>query len=83
MSTEPDARAALQEASREAGWTNTRIAFEVGLTEGAIQKFFRGETKSLGGDAVLALMRKLPGFATRLGFRPLSEAEALPFRGAA
>ena len=69
-----DVRTALRDAASEAGWSQTRVAATAGLTEGAIRKLERGDTKSLNGDALLALMESLPGFAERLGYRAVRRA---------
>jgi hypothetical protein len=67
-------RAALLAAMKEHGWTATRAAFEAGLSERAIAKFQSGKTQALNGNATIALMRRLPGFARRLGFEVLGHA---------
>jgi hypothetical protein len=63
-----DVRTALRQAADENGWSLAKVASTADLSENAIRRFFDGSIASLKADAVLALMRGLPGFAERLGF---------------
>ncbi len=69
-----DVRTALRQAAEENGWSATQVAATAGVTEGAIRKFFYGSSATLKSDAILALMRTLPGFAERLGFAAMQAA---------
>lgn len=63
---------ALREAMKESGWPLERIAFECGVSASGAQKWLKGSPP--GGNTLLALMRKLPGFARRLGFSEVQRA---------
>ncbi|MDB5069549.1 MAG: hypothetical protein JWM87_660 [Candidatus Eremiobacteraeota bacterium] len=69
-----DVRAALKEAAERNGWSPTRVAAEVGMSEAGIRKFYAGDSATLKSDALVVLMRELPGFAEKLGFDPRPEA---------
>ena len=55
---------ALRRAIDDAGWSATKLAAEVGVSENAVKKWLAGSTP--GGESLLALQRKLPGFAELL-----------------
>lgn len=58
---------ALIEATEEAGWNATQLAVAAGLGEGAAKKWL-ARLSVPGGDTVITLMRRMPGFRARLGF---------------
>jgi transcriptional regulator with XRE-family HTH domain len=69
----PAVGVALREARIEAGLSATETAYIAGVTEGAIHKIESGGSRA-SGPTILALMRGVPGFATRLGFQTVSHA---------
>lgn len=69
-----DVRTALRQAADENGWGRTQVAAIAGVSENTISRFYDSSIASLRADAVVALMRVLPGFARRLGFELLESA---------
>ncbi len=68
LPAEPDVVKALIECADAANWPKTRVAYVAGVSFPAMMKIYKGETKTIKSDSMLALMRALPGFADRLGF---------------
>jgi hypothetical protein len=71
-----DVRTALRQAADEIRWGRTQVAAAAGVSENTIGRFYDGSIVSLRADAVVALMRALPGFAQRLGFQPMDTSVA-------
>lgn len=58
-------RDALREASKRAGWSPTKVAAEVGVTEKTAKKWLSGEADPRV-EQFIALRKVLPGFAELL-----------------
>jgi transcriptional regulator with XRE-family HTH domain len=56
---------ALTAAAAQAGWNATRVAVEAGVTEAAARRWMNGRAIP-GGDVLLRLMDRLPGFREAL-----------------
>jgi predicted transcriptional regulator len=69
-----EVRTALRESMVAAGWSITRVASVAGLSEAAIRKFLDARTATLKSDALIALLKQLPGFAERLDLKVTSRA---------
>lgn len=59
---------ALRTASREAGWTATKVAAAADVSESTVRNWMTGRT-SIPGEKLLALGRIIPGL------RPIIERE--------
>lgn len=53
--------AALRQAMRAKGWNVTALAYNMGVTEGAVRRWLNGQAAP-AGNTLLLLMASLPGF---------------------
>jgi len=56
---------ALREAMDVAGWSKTKVAYTVGVSENSVHKWLHGHAIPRG-DKIEVLRAELPGFAQRL-----------------
>ena len=64
---------ALRESAESAALTATQIAARIGRSEASARQYMSGDAVP-SGDIVVRLMREIPGFAERLGFKAHAHA---------
>lgn len=69
---------ALARAAADAGWSPTKIAGEIGVSEMTVRRWVLGKC-AIPGHRLLALMRLLPGLQEHLGL-DIAASQAEPHR---